>query len=57
MGYTCAEKNENTKRRGNEAKMLYTEKKKCQEKEDVLALNKKSINPALDLLYLFNKEN
>ena len=57
MGYTCAEKNENTKRRGNEAKMLYTEKKKCQEKEEVLALNKKSINPALDLLYLFNKEN
>lgn len=50
MGYTRAEKNENTKRRGNEAKMLYVEKKKCQEKEDILALNKKSINPALDLL-------
>lgn len=57
MGYTCAEKNENTERRGNEAKMLCIKKKKCQEKEVVLALHKKSIIPAMDLLYLFIKEN
>ena len=56
MGCTCAE-NEITKRRGNEANMLCIKKKKCQEKVVVLALLKKSINPALDLLYLFIKEN